>query len=50
MYEKTSPGLIQLIKRHGLKPTGCSWRDIIIAKGFMSKPYKVSTNENNKKK
>jgi len=48
MYEKTSPGLIQLIKRHGLKPTGCSWRDIIIAKGFMSKPYNKERKTNEK--
>jgi len=50
MYEKTSPGLIQLIKRHGLKPTGNPSKDIKLARAFMPAPYKVSTNEKNKKK
>jgi len=47
---KTSQGLIDLLLRHGVKPTYDSNRDIELGRLIMGKPYEVSTNENNKKK
>jgi len=47
---KTTQGLIDLLTRHGVKPTGNPSKDIKLARAFMGAPYKVSANEKNKKK
>ena len=37
---KTSPGLADLLKRHGYTPTGDSKRDIEQARKFMPRGYR----------
>ena len=41
----TSDGLIALLKRKGLNPTGDRVKDIELAKTVMPKPYKEKTND-----
>lgn len=36
----SSDGLIALLKRKGLKPTGDRAKDLILAKSVMPKPFK----------
>ena len=50
MSKSTTRGLAELLKRHGVKPTGNPSKDIKLARAFMGAPYKVSANEKNKKK
>ena len=40
MVVKSSPGLIALLERNGVKPTGDSDKDIKLARSFMPKSYK----------
>lgn len=35
----TSDGLIALLKRKGIEPTGDRFKDLELAKGVMPKPY-----------
>lgn len=37
---ESSQGLIDLLTRHGIKPTGDSKKDIKLAKRIMRKPYR----------
>lgn len=37
---KSSPGLIELLKRHGIEPTGDSKKDLALAAKVMPKPYR----------
>lgn len=37
---KSSPGLITLLKRHGIEPTGDSKKDLALAQKFMPRPYR----------
>lgn len=37
---ESSQGLIELLKRNGIKPTGNSKKDIELAKRIMRKPYR----------
>ena len=42
----TSDGLIALLKRKGITPTGDREKDLILAKSVMPRPYKKEfTNE-----
>jgi len=41
--ETSSPGLVQLLLRHGITPTHNSMRDLKIAAVFMPKPRKKVT-------
>ena len=38
--DESSQGLIELLKRNGIKPTGDSKKDIELAKHIMRKPYR----------
>jgi len=38
--DESSQGLIELLKRHGITPTGNSKKDIQLAKRIMRKPYR----------
>ena len=41
----TSDGLIALLKRKGIEPTGDRAKDLILAKSVMPKPFKRGSNE-----
>ena len=41
----TSDGLIALLKRKGIEPTGDRVKDLILAKSVMPKPFKRGSNE-----
>ena len=40
----TSDGLIALLKRKGIEPTGDRVKDLILAKSVMPKPFKRGNN------
>ena len=42
----TSDGLIALLKRKGIEPTGDRDKDLKLAKGVMPKPYKKQGIDN----
>ena len=43
---KTTQGLIDLLTRHGVKPTGDSRKDIKLAQSFMGAPYNKESKTN----
>jgi len=44
---KTTQGLIDLLTRHGVKPTGDSSKDIKLAQSFMGAPYNNKESKTN---
>ena len=48
--EETSPGLIGLLERHGIKPTGDSKKDVELAIKFMPESYPEYLKKFNKDK
>jgi len=44
---KTTQGLIDLLTRHGIKPTGNPSKDIKLARAFMPAPYNIKERNNN---
>jgi len=44
---KTTQGLIDLLTRHGVKPTGNPSKDIKLARAFMPAPYNIKESKTN---
>jgi len=47
MSKRTTTGLAELLKRHGVKPTGNPSNDIKLAREFMPAPYNNKERNNN---
>jgi hypothetical protein len=47
MSKRTTTGLAELLKRHGVKPTGNPSKDIKLARAFMPAPYNIKESKTN---
>ena len=47
MSKNTTTGLAELLRRHGVTPTGNPSKDIKLARGFMPAPYNNKESKTN---